>query len=43
MVALMKYIFILTLLLTSIAFAEDFDETLKLAKEGDAEAQFEAV
>lgn len=40
MVDYMKHIFLLTLLLTSITFAEDFDETLRLAKEGNANAQF---
>jgi len=40
MVSLMKYILLLSWLLTSITFAIDFDETLKLAKEGDANAQF---
>jgi hypothetical protein len=35
----MKYILLLTALLSSGAFASDFDETMKLAQEGDAASQ----
>ena len=38
----MKQTIIIMWLITSLAYATDFDESLKLAKEGDAEAQFEA-
>jgi|TARA_B110000967_G_scaffold6241_1_gene6254 TPR repeat protein len=37
----MKYILLLTALLTSTAFASsEFDETMAAAKQGDADAQF---
>ena len=37
----MKYILLLTVLLTSIAFAApDFDETMTVAKQGDVTAQY---
>ena len=37
----MKHILLLTALLSSAAFASDFDETMVLAKQGDANAQYE--
>jgi TPR repeat protein len=37
----MKLILLLTALLSSGAFASEFDDTMKLAQEGDANAQFE--
>lgn len=35
----MKHILLLTALLSSAAFASDFDETMVLAKQGDAASQ----
>mgnify|MGYP003639806128 FL=1 len=35
----MKHIILLMILLTSIAFASEFNDTKKLAEQGDAEAQ----
>ena len=37
----MKYILLLTALLSSGVFASEFDETMVLAKQGDANAQYE--